>query len=530
MSDDAGSATAPGRNSGGAAGAARAPALELRDIDKRFGAVQANRAISFSVAAGSIHGLIGENGAGKSTLMNIIYGFHRADSGEILVHGRKVEITSPQAAIAAGIGMVHQHFMLVENFTVLENVILGVEGGPLLAGGLTAARRELEKLARDYGLAVPLDAVVSELSVGLQQRVEILKALYRGAEILILDEPTAVLTPQEANQLFKMLGRLREQGRAVILVTHKLREIMAITDRVTVMRQGAIVAEVMTKETSPRGLAEKMVGRAVLMQVDKCPARPGAALLAVTDLEVRDRLGVPRVKGVSFELRAGEIVGVAGVAGNGQSELLEALAGIRAPSRGEIRLGGRELVREQLDARARRALGLAHVPEDRLRLGVVASFSAEANAMLGYHDRPRYGRGLFLDGAASLAGCEAKMKEFDVRPAQPALRISAFSGGNQQKLVLAREIDADPSVLLIGQPTRGVDIGAIEFIHRRLIALRDAGKALLVVSVELDEILGLADRILVMNGGEIMGELTRAEATEEKIGLMMAGVRGEGGA
>ena len=506
------------------------PAIELRLIDKRFGAVHANRAISFAVAAGSIHGLIGENGAGKSTLMNIVYGFHRADSGEIFVQGRPVAITSPQAAIAAGIGMVHQHFMLVENFTVLENVVLGVEGGALLAGGLAAARKELERLARDYGLEVPLDAVVSELSVGLQQRVEILKALYRRAEILILDEPTAVLTPQEADQLFKMLGRLREQGKAVILVTHKLREIMAITDRVTVMRQGAVVAEVVTRETSPRGLAEKMVGRAVLLQDEKSPAKPGAAMLAVTGLEVRDRLGVPRVKGVSFELRAGEIVGVAGVAGNGQSELLEALAGIRAPSRGEIRLGGRDLVREGLDPRARRLLGLAHVPEDRLRMGVVASFSAEANAMLGYHDLPVYSRGLLLDGAASLAGCEAKMQEFDVRPAQPALRISAFSGGNQQKLVLAREIGADPSVLLIGQPTRGVDIGAIEFIHRRLIALRDAGKALLVVSVELDEILGLADRILVMNGGEIIGELTRAEATEEKIGLMMAGVRAEGAA
>ncbi len=498
--------------------------LELRAIDKRFGAVHANRAISFAVAAGSIHGLIGENGAGKSTLMNIVYGFHRADSGEILVQGRPVAITSPQAAIAAGIGMVHQHFMLVENFTVLENVVLGVEGGGLLAGGLAAARKELGRLARDYGLEVPLDAAVSELSVGLQQRVEILKALYRRAKILILDEPTAVLTPQEADQLFKMLGRLREQGKAVILVTHKLREIMAITDRVTVMRQGAVVAEVVTKETSPRGLAEKMVGRAVLLQVEKGPAKPGEALLKVTGLEVRDRLGVARVKDASFELRAGEIVGIAGVAGNGQSELLEALAGIRAPSRGEIRLGGRDLVREQLDPRARRALGLAHVPEDRLRMGVVASFSAEANAMLGYHDRPIYSRGLFLDGAASLAGCETKMKEFDVRPAQPALRISAFSGGNQQKLVMAREIDADPSVLLVGQPTRGVDIGAIEFIYRRLIALRDAGKALLVVSVELDEILGLADRILVMNGGEIIGELARADASEEKIGLMMAGI------
>jgi len=503
------------------------PALELRAIDKRFGAVHANRAISFAVAAGSIHGLIGENGAGKSTLMNIVYGFHRADSGEILVKGKAVEITSPQAAIAAGIGMVHQHFMLVENFTVLENVVLGVEGGGLLAGGLAAARTELERLARDYGLEVPLDTVVSELPVGLQQRVEILKALYRRAEILILDEPTAVLTPQEADQLFKMLRRLREQGKAVILVTHKLREIMAITDRVTVMRQGAVVAEVVTAETSPRGLAEKMVGRAVLLQVEKGAARPGAALLAVKDLEVRDRLEVPRVKGVSFELRAGEIVGIAGVAGNGQSELLEALAGIRAPSRGEICLGGRDLVREEIDPRGRRKLGLAHVPEDRLRMGVVASFSAQANAMLGYHDAPGYNRGLLMDGAAILAGCEQKMAAFDVRPPNPKLRISAFSGGNQQKLVLAREIDADPSVLLIGQPTRGVDIGAIEFIHKRLVALRDAGKALLIVSVELDEILGLADRILVMNGGEIIGELARAEATEEKIGLMMAGVRAE---
>ena len=503
------------------------PALELRGIDKRFGAVHANRAITFAVAAGSIHGLIGENGAGKSTLMNIVYGFHRADAGEIRVQGRAVEIGSPQQAIAAGIGMVHQHFMLVENFTVLENVVLGVEGGALLAGGLAAARAELGRLARDYGLEVPLDAVVSELSVGLQQRVEILKALYRGAEVLILDEPTAVLTPHEADQLFAMLRRLRAQGKAVILVTHKLREIMAVTDRVTVMKQGAVVAEVATRETSPRGLAEHMVGRAVLLQVEKRPAQPGAKLLSVKALEVRDRLGVARLKSVSFNLRAGEIVGIAGVAGNGQSELLEALAGTRAASRGEISFGGRDLVREQLDPRARRALGLAHVPEDRLRMGVVAGFSAADNAILGYHDAARFNRGGLRDEAAIRAACAAKMAEFDVRPPQPELRLAAFSGGNQQKLVLAREFDADPQVLLIGQPTRGVDIGAIEFIHKRLIALRDAGKALLLVSVELDEILALADRILVMNGGEIIGELARADATEEKIGLMMAGVRAE---
>ena len=507
-----------------------APALELRAVDKRFGSVHANRAISVSVARGSIHGLIGENGAGKSTLMNIVYGFHRADSGEIWVNGLRVDIASPQAAIAVGIGMVHQHFMLVENFTVLENVVLGVEGGARLAGGLARARAELEKLARDYALDVPLDAVVSELPVGLQQRVEILKALYRGAQILILDEPTAVLTPQEADALFKMLRRLRGEGKSVVLVTHKLREIMAITDRVTVMRQGAIVGEVATATTSPRELAEKMVGRAVLLRVEKSPAQPGATLLAVRDLEVRDRLGVARVKGVSFDLHSGEIVGIAGVSGNGQSELLEALAGIRYPVRGSISFGGHDLVREHLDPSERRELGLAHVPEDRLRIGVVGSFSAEDNAILGYHKRADYNRGPLLNRAAIRETCEEKMLVHDVRPPLPSLRISAFSGGNQQKLVLAREIDVDPRVLLVGQPTRGVDIGAIEFIHKKLVALRDAGKALLIVSVELDEILGLADRILVMNAGEIVGELLRSEATEEKIGLMMAGVKGEGGA
>ena len=504
------------------------PALELRGIEKRFGAVHANRGISFSVAKGSIHGLIGENGAGKSTLMNIVYGYHPADSGQILVQGRQVSLASPQDAISAGIGMVHQHFMLVENFTVLENVVLGVEGGRRLAGGLARARAGLEALARDYGLDVPLDAIVSTLPVGLQQRVEILKALHRGAEILILDEPTAVLTPQEADQLFRMLVRLREQGKTVILVTHKLREIMAVTNRVTVMRQGAVVAEVETRDTSPRDLAEKMVGRAVLLQVEKGPARVGEPLIEVKDLEVRDELGVPRVKGASFTLRAGEIVGIAGVAGNGQSELLEALAGIREPSRGQIIMGGHNLGGETLDARARRTLGLAHVPEDRLRMGVVASFSAQHNAILGYHDLLAYNRGALLDRDAILSSCEKKMAGYDVRPPNPRLPISSFSGGNQQKLVLAREIESDPRVLLVGQPTRGVDIGAIEFIHRQLVAMRDAGKAVLVVSVELEEILGLTDRILVMAGGEIIGELARADATEEKIGLMMAGVRGDG--
>jgi len=501
------------------------PALELRGIDKRFGAVHANRDIHLRVARGSVHGLIGENGAGKSTLMNIVYGFHRADRGEIFVGGRKVDLHRPHDAIAVGIGMVHQHFMLVENFTVLENLILGAERGRGLAGGLARARADLAAFGRDYGLEVPPDALVGELPVGLQQRVEILKALHRGAEILILDEPTAVLTPQEADQLFRMLARLRAQGKTVILVTHKLREIMAVTDRVTVMRQGAVVAEAKTNETSLAELAEKMVGRAVSLQVRKGPAAPGAPLLSVRELEVRDDRGVPRVRGVSFEVRAGEIVGLAGVSGNGQSELLEALAGTRPPSRGEIILRGTPLVAGRVGPRERRRLGLAHVPEDRLRQGVVPAFSAQDNAILGYQDRADYNRGWLVSRRGILAGCEQMMAMFDIRPSDPRQRLAAFSGGNQQKLVIAREVGADPAVLLVGQPTRGVDIGAIEFIHRRLVALRDAGKALLLVSVELDEILGLADRILVMNGGEIVGEVAPAEATEERLGLMMAGVK-----
>jgi simple sugar transport system ATP-binding protein len=517
----------PQRRASQAPGAASGPALELRSIDKRFGAVHANRAVSLSVARGSVHGLIGENGAGKSTLMNIVYGFHRADSGEILVNGRRVEIARPRDAIQAGIGMVHQHFMLIDRFTVLENVVLGAERGPVLKKGLDEARSGLEQLGREYGLEVPLEAETGHLPVGMQQRVEILKALHHRADILILDEPTAVLTPAEADQLFRMLGRLRDQGKTVILVTHKLREIMAVTDRVTVMRQGAVVHETATRETSPRALAEQMVGRPVLLRVEKGPARPGPALLDVRGLEVRDRLGVARVRGATFALRAGEIVGIAGVSGNGQSELLEALAGIRPASAGSILLGGRDIAADAGAARERRRQGIAHVPEDRHRMGVVASFSAEDNAILGYHGRPEFSGGGLLKRGAIRAFCERAIAAYDVRPPAPRLRITAFSGGNQQKIVMAREIESNPSVLIVGQPTRGVDIGAIEFIHRRLIALRDAGKAVLVVSVELDEIIGLSDRILVMAGGEIVGEVPGGEADEKALGLMMAGVRGE---
>jgi len=499
--------------------------IELRGISKSFGNVHANRDISLVVRSGTIHGIVGENGAGKSTLMGILYGYYRPDHGEILVRGRPAILRSPQDALAVGIGMVHQHFMLVEPFTVLENVILGVEGGFLLGAGLARARAELERLGREYHLEVDLDARVADLGVGQRQRVEILKALYRGADLLILDEPTAVLTPQEADHLFEILRALRRQGKTVLLITHKLREIQDATDVVTVMRQGQVVATRPTAETTPQELAELMVGRTVTLRVDTTPAQPGETVLEVVDLVIEDGLGVRRVKGVSFAVRRGEIVGVAGVAGNGQSELLEALAGIRPAASGQIVWKAQALG----DGAARsprrwRQRGLSHVPEDRHRMGLVIPFASRESAILGYHADSMYNGLIVLHRPAVAASFKRQVAEYDIRPGDGLLATSAFSGGNQQKIVLARELDRNPDLLLVGQPTRGVDIGAIEFIHRRLVALRDAGKALLVVSVELDEILALADRILVMHDGHIVGDVPRASASERGLGLMMAGV------
>ncbi|MEL6584500.1 MAG: ABC transporter ATP-binding protein [Pseudomonadota bacterium] len=499
-----------------------APAIELRGISKSFGPVHANRDIDLVVEKGTIHGIIGENGAGKSTLMSILYGFYEADRGTIAVDGRQVSIKSSDQAIALGIGMVHQHFMLVEPFTVLENIMLGAEGGAFLAGGMAAARKELERLEREYELKVDLDAVVDDLPVGLQQRVEILKALYRGAEILILDEPTGVLTPDEADHLFRILRMLKAQGKTVMLITHKLREIMAITDDVSVMRQGMMVASRRTSETSVDELADLMVGRKVLLRVEKGAATPGAVKLEVRGVTVIDELGVARVKNASFSVRAGEIVGIAGVSGNGQSELLEAIAGIGPVSSGEIILDC-----DAPPSKWRPRPGLGHVPEDRHKMGLVTKFQARENTILGYQREETFGSGMFLDRAAILQRTEAEMERYDVRPPDPYLKAANFSGGNQQKIVIAREIEQDPDVLIVGQPTRGVDVGAIEAIHRRIIELRDAGKAILLVSVELDEIRSLSDRILVMFDGEIMGELDPATADERAIGLLMSGVREE---
>jgi ABC-type uncharacterized transport system ATPase subunit len=499
-----------------------APVIELRGIDKWFGSVHANQDVSLVVRAGTIHGVVGENGAGKSTLMGILYGYYRADRGELLVRGRAVAFRSAQDALGAGIGMVHQHFMLVETFTVLENVVLGVEGGFRLGAGMARARAELERLGREYHLEVDPDARIEDLGVGQRQRVEILKALYRGADLLILDEPTAVLTPQEADHLFQILRALRAQGKTVLLITHKLREILEATDVVTVMRQGRVVATLPTAETTPEQLAELMVGRAVALRVNKTPCRPGEPLLEVEGLVVEDGLGVERVKGVSFAVRRGEIVGVAGVAGNGQSELLEALAGMRPVKSGRLRWKSHDL--DGVEPQGVRRLGVCHVPEDRQRLGLVIPFVARESAILGYQGEARYNGIIRLRRAAIASSWASQAAEYDIRPGNGLLPTSAFSGGNQQKIVLARELDRNPDLLLVGQPTRGVDIGAIEFIHRRLVALRDAGRAVLVVSVELEEILALADRILVMHDGRIVGDVAPADVTEQMLGLMMAGV------
>jgi general nucleoside transport system ATP-binding protein len=501
------------------------PAIELLNIDKRFGPVHANKDVSLSVAKGSIHGVIGENGAGKSTLMSILFGFYAADAGEIRVDGKPIRIKASTDAISLGIGMVHQHFMLVEPFTVLENVVLGVEGGALIGPALDKARSELKRLADEYELDVDPDAIVGELPVGLQQRVEILKALYKGAQVLILDEPTGVLTPDEADHLFRILGQLRDQGKSVILITHKLREIMAITDHVSVMRRGEMVAHYVTKQTSVEQLAEAMVGRRVLLRVDKTPAKPGEVVLEVKNVTWRDRKKVARVDNVSLTVRKGEIVGIAGVSGNGQSELLDCIAGITHPSSGEIVFEGKS-IGHLADPAYLRGEGLAHVPEDRQHRGLITSFDASESAILGWHREESLGTGFRLNRKAVIERTRAEMKEFDVRPANPLLKSAKFSGGNQQKIILAREIERDPDLLIVGQPTRGVDIGAIEFIHRRLIALRDAGKAILLVSVELDEIRSLSDRIIVMFAGKVMGE-RGPDASEREIGLLMAGVTQE---
>ena len=502
------------------------PAVAMRAIDKRFGAVRANRAVDLTVARGTVHGIVGENGAGKSTLMSILYGFYQADSGSIEVEGQPARIANSHDAIALGIGMVHQHFMLVENFSALDNVMLGAEPSWRLREARATVRAQLNVLMHDTGLVVALDKTVAELPVGERQRLEILKALVRGARILILDEPTAVLTPQETEQLFVTLRTLRERGTTVLLITHKLKEIMALCDAVTVMRGGAVVLDARIAETTIDGLAQAMVGREVRIgrAEGATPSKPGEMLLRAERLQWCDALGVPRLDDVSLSLHAGEIVGIAGVSGNGQSELLDALAGLLVPQGGALDIGGTRFTPAQwLRPEKARELRIAHVPEDRHRRGLVLPFAAWESAVLGYQKRARYDRLGWLRQRVMRSDTQAMMDRYDVRPRDITLRSSKFSGGNQQKLVLAREALPEPRILLVGQPTRGVDIGAIEFIHGRLRALRDSGGAVLLVSSELDEILALADRVVVMCGGRITGELPIEQCDVAVLGRLMGG-------
>jgi simple sugar transport system ATP-binding protein len=510
--------------------------LELRGITKRYGLLAANDGISLSVAPGQVHALLGENGAGKTTLMNVLYGLTQPDEGEILIDGKPAKFGSPRDAIAAGIGMVHQHFMLVPVFTVAENVTLGIESADFPRGGLEGAsprgmrsraglldrrktRRDVANLSHQYGLDVNPDAMVEDLPVGLQQRVEIVKALVRRANVLILDEPTAVLTPAETEELFRIIRQLRDGGTSVIFISHKLKEVQAIADTITVLRRGTVVGE-RTPPATEDDLASLMVGRNVQLRVTKQPARPGDVMLDVDGLMVAGEHGGLPVNGLSFQVRAGEILGIAGVQGNGQTELCEALMGLRPTVAGTVKLNGRDLTRAS--PRTRLRAGVAYVPEDRTEDGLVGAFSVSENLILDTYDRRPYAAGVNLNLPAIRANATERIQEFDIRTGSPATPASTLSGGNQQKVILAREVGREHKVLIASQPTRGLDVGSIEFVHRRIVQQRDHGVAVVIVSSELDEIYALADRIAVMYEGKITGFRDPDVPTAE-LGRLMAG-------
>jgi general nucleoside transport system ATP-binding protein len=497
-------------------------ALEMRGITKAFPGVVANNQVDFTVRAGEIHALVGENGAGKSTLMNVLYGLVHPDSGEILIDGKAARISGPRDAIAHGIGMVHQHFMLIPVFSVGENVMLGREpvSGPDFYDH-AKAREEIAALTRKYGLALDPDARMGDLPVGLQQRAEIVKVLYRGANILILDEPTGVLTPQESKELFGVLKDLVKTGKTIIFISHKLREVLEISDRITVMRRGKVVGHLTTKDTSEEEIATMMVGREVLLRVDKKPAKPGAVTFRVENLTANSDRGVPALKGVSFELRQGEILGIAGVEGNGQSELMEVLAGTRRATGGRVFLGDKDVT--MFDALTEREAGIAFIPEDRRGTGLVLGFSVAENSILGRERAPTFSWREFVLRLMAIREWARKLvKEFDIRTPSIDTAARNLSGGNQQKVIVAREMGSNPRVLLAAQPTRGVDIGAIEFIHQQIVAERDHGAAVLLVSAELDEVRSLSDRIAVIYEGKIVS-IEPGDAPEERLGLLMTG-------
>jgi len=498
--------------------------LDLKGITKRFPGVIANDGVDLSISSGEILGLLGENGAGKTTLMNILYGLYSADEGEILVDGGPVSFAGPGDAIAAGIGMVHQHFMLVPVFTVTENAVLGAEPtrGPVGTLDLAAARERVVETSRRYRLDVDPDAVVEDLPVGVQQRVEIVKVLLREAEVIIFDEPTAVLTPQEVEEFFGIVRALRDAGKGIIFITHKLKEILAVADRIAVIRRGRVVGETTPAAATEEELAELMVGRPVELVVEKAPAQPASPVLTVGDLVVLDDRNARAVDGVTFEVRAGEIVGVAGVQGNGQTELVEAITGLRTPLSGSVRLLGEDIT----FARPREVhrLSVAHVPEDRQRSGLVPTFTVAENLVLDTYYLPPYSGRFVVDWATVRSTAERLVDEYDIRTPSIDVAAGSLSGGNQQKVIVAREFSRDVRFVIASQPTRGLDVGSIEYIHERIVAERDRGAAILIVSTELDEILALSDRILIMYRGRVVAETTPAETTPAALGLSMAGV------
>lgn len=501
--------------------------VEMRGISKFFPGIVANDKVDLRIRKGEIHALLGENGAGKSTLMSVLFGSYRPDEGEIYVRGEKVNITNPNMAHSLGIGMVHQHFQLIENFTVTENIMLGEEStkGPFLDAH--AARKRVQKISQNYGLNVDPDAKIEDTSVGMQQRVEILKVLYRDADIIILDEPTAVLTPQEIDELMDILRNFANEGKSVILITHKLKEIMEVADRVTILRQGKMIATLDVADSSEEELATLMVGRPVSFDVDKTPCKPGAKLLEIENLFVKNTRGLDAVKGLSLEVKAGEILGLAGVDGNGQSELLQALAGLLPVESGSIKLNGKDITKHSV--RERKESGLAYIPADRQKYGQVGEYTIAENYILkSYYQEPYSSHGI-LHKKPILDNAEKLTKEFDVRSGEGInSKAGKLSGGNQQKAIIAREYSLEPDILIAEQPTRGLDVGAIEYIHSRLIELRDQDKAIILLSFELDEIMGLSDRIAVMYDGKITGIVDPKEVTEEELGLMMAGSKQKG--
>lgn len=495
--------------------------IEMKGISKSFPGIKANDNINLSVNKGEIHVLLGENGAGKSTLMNILYGLYQPDEGQIFIKGNPIRISNPNVAISVGIGMVHQHFMLVQPFTVAENIVLGLEPKNGISLDLKKAIKDVEELSDKYELKVDSKARVSDISVGMQQRVEILKTLYRGADILILDEPTAVLTPQEIVELGIILESLVRQGKTIILITHKLKEVMSMSDRVTIIRRGMVIDTLNTSETNIDELAEKMVGRKVNLHVEKSTREASTPVLEVKGLKAKDTRGLEAVKGVDFQVKSGEILGIAGVDGNGQTELLQALTGLQKPTAGEVLLNGKEItalsVMDVIES------GVSHIPEDRQKRGLILNYSLAENSILGSHRSKKFRNRFGLNYSKIKEHARRLIKDYDVRTPNENVEARSLSGGNQQKLIVAREVDRDPSLCIAAQPTRGLDVGAIEFVHKKLVELRDSGKAVLLVSLELDEILSLSDRIAVMYGGKIVGIMDIKDATEKKLGIMMAG-------